>query len=232
MMATGSKRYRKIAEKVDKTKLYGIKDALKILKENSQVKFDETVEMIFRIGVDPKKSDQMVRGVVTLPHGTGKTAKVLVIAGESKRKEAEEAGADHVGGDELIEKITGGWMDFDVIIATPDMMKKLARLGKVLGPKGLMPSPKAGTVTEDLTNAVKEIKKGKIEFKVDKSGNLHVGIGKISFNPDSLYENAVAVSEALMKVKPKTLKGAYIMKIGVSSTMGPGIKVNQDSLNL
>jgi len=233
MMAKKSKRFKKLLETVDRSKSYNIKEALKIIKENSTVKFDETVEMCFRLGVDPRKSDQLVRGVVSLPHGTGKTVRVLVLAGDSsKADEAKEAGAEYAGSDELIEKIQSGWTDFDVVIATPDMMKKMGRLGKSLEPKGLMPSPKSGTVTQDVGQAVKDIKKGKIEFKVDKNGNLHVGIGKVSFDIDSLYDNAIAVSQAVAKAKPKASKGVYILKTTMSSTMGVGLKINQDSLNL
>ncbi|MBN1522325.1 MAG: 50S ribosomal protein L1 [Candidatus Aureabacteria bacterium] len=230
-MTKKSKRFNKILDTVDRVKTYELKEALKVIKESSTVKFDETVEMSFRLGVDPRKSDQMVRGVVSLPHGTGKTVRVLVLAGEAKAEEARGSGADYFGSDDMIEKIQGGWTDFDVIIATPDMMKKMGRLGKILGPKGLMPSPKAGTVTQDIGQAVKDIKKGKIEFKVDKNGNLHLGIGKVSFDLDSLYDNAVAVSEAVSKAKPKTSKGVYIIKTTVSSTMGIGLKVDQDSLS-
>lgn len=225
-----SKRYKKMFEGVEKNKLYGVKEALKILKEKSSVKFDETVEMNFLLGVDPRKSDQMVRGVVSLPHGTGKTIRVVVLANESKQEEAKAAGADSVGDDDLIAKIAGGWTDFDVAIATPDMMKKMAKLGRVLGPRGLMPSPKSGTVTQDVGQAIKDVKKGKIEFKVDKTGNLLVGIGKISFDLDSLYDNAMTVASAISKAKPKTSKGLYMIKTYLSSTMGMGLQVNQDSI--
>ena len=229
-MAKRSKGYKKMIEGMDKAEIYNIKDALKLIKEKKRVKFDETVEMTFRLGVDPRKSDQMVRGVVTLPHGTGKTVRVLVITGDAKKEEAENAGAEFVGSDDLVEKIQGGWTDFDVMIATPDMMKKMGKLGRILGPKGLMPSPKSGTVTQNVGQAVQDVKKGKIEFKVDKTGNLHVGIGKVSFEVDALYDNALAVADAVNKAKPKVSKGTYLIKACLSSTMGPGITLKQDSL--
>ncbi len=231
-MTVKSKRYKKLMESVDRSKIYDAKEALKILKESSSVKFDETVELGFCLGVDPRKSDQMVRSVVTLPNGTGKTVRVLVLTNESKISEAQEAGAEFAGGDDLIKKISDGWTDFDVAIASPDMMKKMGRLGKVLGPRGLMPSPKAGTVTENIAQAVNDVKKGKIEFKVDKTGNLHVAIGKLSFEVDALLENALAVSGAVHKAKPKTSKGAYIINVTLSSTMGPGLQVSPDSLKV
>lgn len=231
-MAKQSKGYKKMSDVLEKGKSYDVKDALQLLKDNTRVKFDETVEMTFRLGVDPRKSDQMVRGVVSLPHGTGKTIKVLVLTGDAKKAEAEEAGADFVGDDDIVAKIQKGWTDFDVIIATPDMMKKMGKLGRILGPRGLMPSPKAGTVTQNVGQAVKDVKKGKIEFKVDKTGNLHVGIGKISFDVNKLCDNALAVAGAIAKARPKTSKGTYLIKAYLSSTMGPGLELVKDSIKV
>jgi large subunit ribosomal protein L1 len=193
-------------------------------------KFDETVELTFRLGVDPKHADQMVRGTVVLPHGLGKNKKVLVIAGGDKQKEAQDAGADTVGGEEMVEKIQGGWMDFEAVVATPDMMRAVGKLGKVLGPRGLMPNPKTGTVTQDIAKAVREIKAGKVEFRVDKTGIVHAPVGKVSFQTPALIENAKALVESIIKAKPAAAKGKYVKSVTICSTMGPGIKVDTTSI--
>jgi large subunit ribosomal protein L1 len=202
-------------------------EAAAILKKAHFVKFDETVEIVVNLGVDPKHSDQMVRGTVVLPNGLGKSKRVLVIAGGEKVKEAQEAGADFVGGEDMVEKIQGGWTDFDAVIATPDMMKSAGKLGKVLGPRGLMPNPKTGTVTFEVAKAVKEVKAGKVEFRVDKAGIVHSAIGKISFDADKLAENAQALLGAVVKAKPAAAKGKYVKKVTLTSTMGPGILINE-----
>ncbi len=229
-MAKRGKKYLKALELVDKDKLYSLEEAVDLLKKMEEVlqrRFDETVELIFRLGVDPKYADQMVRGSVVLPHGLGKELKVLVITQGEKVKEAEEAGADYVGGEEIINKILNeNWLDFDVVIATPDMMPKVAKLGKILGPRGLMPNPKVGTVTQDVKKAVTEAKKGRVEFKVDKTGNLHVPIGKISFDKEKLIENAKEVIETVQKLKPSGLKGQYIKNIVMKTTMSPSVKLD------
>ena len=199
---------------------------MKLLLETAHAKFDEGVDLAIRLGVDPKKSDQMVRGTVVLPHGTGKKVRVLVFAKGQKEKEASDAGADFVGGEDLIEKISKGWLDFDKAIATPDMMGLVSKLGKILGPRGLMPNPKVGTVTFDLEKAVKEIKAGKVEFKVEKAGIVHVPVGKVSFGPGQLLENARTLLEVILRVKPPTSKGIYLRSIALSTTMGPGIKID------
>jgi large subunit ribosomal protein L1 len=221
-----SKGYRAAAESFDKDELYSPYAAIKIAKETSKKKFDETVDVVMRLGVDPRKADQMVRGTVNLPHGTGKTARVLVFANADKAEAAREAGADIVGGDELIEKVNGGWLDFDAVVATPDMMGKVGRLGRVLGPRGLMPNPKTGTVTPDVAKAVSDIKGGKIEFRVDRHANLHFIIGKASFAETQLAENYAAALEEVLRLKPASSKGRYIKKITVSTTMGPGVQVD------
>jgi large subunit ribosomal protein L1 len=221
-----SKAYRSADNKIDKSALYSPADAIKLAKETSPTKFDATVEVAFRLGVDPRKADQMVRGTVNLPHGTGKTARVLVITGGAKAEEAREAGADHVGADDMIERIQGGWLDFDAVVATPDMMGKVGRLGRVLGPRGLMPNPKTGTVTTDVAKAVSDIKGGKIEFRVDRHGNLHFIAGKTSFSEKQLVENYAAALEEILRLKPSAAKGRYIKKATVSTTMGPGIPVD------
>ena len=221
-----SKNYRAASESIDADKLYSPVEAVRIAKTNSKKKFDETVDVAMRLGVDPRKADQMVRGTVNLPHGTGKTARVLVFANAAKADEAREAGADFVGGDEMIEKVAGGWLDFDAAVATPDMMGKVGRLGKVLGPRGLMPNPKTGTVTMDVAKAVGDIKGGKIEFRVDRHANLHFIIGKASFDEKQLAENYAAALEEVLRLKPASSKGRYIRKITVSTTMGPGIPVD------
>ncbi|ABB14394.1 50S ribosomal protein L1 [Carboxydothermus hydrogenoformans] len=225
-MPKHGKKYLEAAKKVDKTKLYEPAEAFSLVKELSFAKFDETVEVAVKLGVDPRHADQQVRGAVVLPHGTGKTRKVLVFAKGEKAKEAEAAGADYVGAEEYIEKIAQGWIDFDVVVATPDMMGAVGRLGKILGPKGLMPSPKTGTVTFEVAKAIAEIKAGKIEYRVDKAGIVHVPIGKVSFPVEKLVENFNTLMDALIKAKPAGAKGQYLKGVTVSSTMGPGIKIN------
>jgi large subunit ribosomal protein L1 len=207
-------------------KLYSLEEALPLLQKVKFTKFDETVEMALRLGVDPKHADQMVRGTVVLPHGLGKTKRVLVIANPDKQREAEEVGADVVGGEEVVEKIQGGWMDFDAVVATPDMMRAVGRLGKVLGPRGLMPNPKTGTVTVDIARAVREIKAGKVEFRVDKTGIVHAPIGKLSFPAAQLLANAHALVDSVIKAKPAAAKGKYVKTLTVTSTMGPGIHID------
>jgi large subunit ribosomal protein L1 len=221
-----SKKYIQAKEKLTKENGYSLQDALEAVKEAAFAKFDETVEMAVKLGVDPRHADQMVRATVVLPHGRGRQVKVLVFAKGEKEKEAQEAGADFVGADELMEKIKGGWLDFDVTIATPDIMGSVSKLGRILGPRGLMPNPKTGTVTFDLARAIREFKAGKIEFRVDKAGILHAPIGRVSFSTEQLMENAMAFLEAVVRAKPAASKGQYIRGIAVSSTMGPGIKTN------
>ena len=228
-MAKHGKKYTAAAAAVA-DRQYSIEEAVPLLQKVKYAKFDETVEMALRLGVDPKHADQMVRGTVVLPHGLGKSKKVLVIAGADKQKEASDAGADHVGGEELVEKITGGWMDFDAVVATPDMMRGVGRLGKVLGPRGLMPNPKTGTVTPNVTQAIREIKAGKVEFRVDKTGIVHAPLGKMSFPAQSLIDNAHALVDSVVKAKPSAAKGKYIKSVTLSSTMGPGIVI--DALHL
>lgn len=225
-MSRLTKRNREIASKVDKTKLYTLEEAIALLKACPPVKFDQTVEVAFKLGVDSRKSDQNVRGTVSLPSGTGKKTVVLVLAKGDKLKEAEAAGADFAGSDELIEKITAGWTGFDAVIATPDMMREVGKLGKVLGPRGLMPTPKAGTVTTDIGKAVQEIKAGKIEFKSDRYGIVNCLVGKLSFSPDNLATNFRALAHALQRTRPATVKGHFIESLHLSSTMGPGLKVD------
>lgn len=221
-----SKNYQEAAKLVDSTKTYEITDAVEILKKASKANFDESVEVAFRLGVDPKKAEENLRGAVVLPHGTGKTQRVLVFAKGDKVKEAEDAGADYIGDADIIAKINDGWFEFDVIVATPDMMGEVGKLGRVLGPKGLMPNPKTGTVTFEVEKAVNEIKAGKVEYRVDKASNLHVPIGKISFDEEQLVENFNAIAETVAKIKPQTSKGTYVRNVSVTSTMGPGIKVD------
>ena len=221
-----SKAYREAADKIDATKSYAPLEAVRLAKASAKAKYDETVEVAMRLGVDPRKADQMVRGTVNLPHGTGKTARVLVFANGDKAEAAREAGADFVGSDELLEKVAGGWLDFDSVVATPDMMGKVGRLGKVLGPRGLMPNPKTGTVTMDTAKAVTDIKGGKIEFRVDKHANLHFIIGKASFDEKSLVENYAAALDEVLRLKPSSSKGRYIEKATMSTTMGPGIPLD------
>lgn len=220
------KNYKQALEKIDRNNLYDPTEALQILKEVASAKFDETVEIHIRLGVDPRHADQQIRGTVSLPHGTGKTRKVLVFAKGDKVKEAEEAGADYVGGEELAEKIQGGWFDFDVAVATPDMMGVVGKLGKILGPRGLMPNPKAGTVTFDIERTVNELKAGRIEYRLDKSAIIHVPIGKASFDVEKLQENLNAFATALIKAKPAAAKGQYMKSVTICTTMSPGIKIN------
>lgn len=210
---------------MDFEKAYPVAEAVALAKELASAKFDETVELCFNLNVDPRHADQQIRGAMVLPNGTGKTQKVAVVAEGDKAREAEEAGADFVGSDEMIQKIQGGWMDFDVLIATPNMMGKLGRLGRILGPKGLMPNPKTGTVTMDVANAVNEVKKGKVTYRVDKDGNINVLIGKVSFDDDKLVENFNAIFNTILKARPSKVKGTYMKNLVLSTTMGPGIKV-------
>ncbi|MEU4693206.1 50S ribosomal protein L1 [Actinoplanes sp. NPDC023714] len=228
-MAQRSKAYRKAAEAIDATKLYEPFEAVKLAKESNPVKFDATVEVAMRLGVDPRKADQMVRGTVNLPHGTGKTARVIVFAQGAKAEEAVAAGADEVGTDELVARIQGGWLDFDAAIATPDQMAKIGRIARILGPRGLMPNPKTGTVTMDVTKAVNEIKGGKITFRVDKHSNLHLIIGKSSFSPEQLVDNYAAVLDEVLRAKPSAAKGKYLKKVTVATTMGPGVQVDPNA---
>src|SRR4051812_24581028 len=221
-----SKAYKAAAAKVDGDKIYSPLEALRLAIGSKTTKFDPTIDVAMRLGVDPRKADQMVRGTVNLPHGTGKTAKVLVFAQGDKAAEAEAAGADIVGSDELIERVNGGWLDFDAVVATPDMMGKVGRLGRVLGPRGLMPNPKTGTVTPDVTKAVNDIKGGKIEFRVDRHANVHFIIGKASFSDVQLAENYAAALDEILRLKPASSKGRYLRKITFSTTMGPGIQVD------
>jgi large subunit ribosomal protein L1 len=225
-MGKMGKKYREAKNKIDRTKRYTLEEALQLLPQTSYVRFDEGIDVAIRLGVDPKKPDQMVRGTVILPHGTGKKVKVLVFAQGEKEKEAREAGTDFVGGEELVEKILKGWLDFDKAIATPDMMKVVSKLGKVLGPRGLMPNPKVGTVTFDVGKAVQDVKSGKVEFKADKAGNLHVAVGKVSFGQEKLRENIVTLLDSVIKAKPASSKGTYVKGLAISTTMGPGIKVD------
>ena len=220
------KKYESARKQVE-SKEYRLEDAIPLLQKIKYAKFDETVEVHMRLGVDPKHADQMVRGTVVLPHGLGKSKRVLAIAGGEKQKEAQEAGADVVGGEEMVEKIQGGFMDFDAVVATPDMMRAVGRLGKVLGPRGLMPNPKTGTVTADVAKAIQEVKAGKVEFRVDKTGIIHAPVGKLSFGDDKLKDNAEALIGAVLKAKPSAAKGKYVRGVSVSSTMGPGIQIDE-----
>jgi large subunit ribosomal protein L1 len=225
-----SKKYQGFRDKIDRRKRYPLPDAVKLLKENKYTKFDESVEVAVRLGVDPKHADQMVRGTVALPNGTGKSVRVAVFAQGEKANEAREAGADFVGAEDLAEKIKGGWTDFDVAVATPDMMRVLGPLGKVLGPRGLMPNPKTGTVTMDLARTVKELKGGRIEFRVDRQGNVAVSVGKLSFGEPQLVENVHAFVDAIVRAKPASAKGTYVLGLSICSTMSPGIKLDQSDL--
>ncbi len=225
-MASRSRSYQEMRGKVDRDHLYSPLEAVQLVKETAFAKFDETVECHVRLGVDPRHADQVVRGATVLPHGTGRSVRVVVFAQGDKAEEAREAGADEVGSDELAEKIEGGWLDFDVAIATPDMMRVVGRLGRVLGPRGMMPNPKSGTVTDDIATAVSEIKAGKVEYRTDRQGNVHVPIGKVSFDEDKLLENLMALTDTLQKARPPGAKGRYFLRITLASTMGPGIKVN------
>lgn len=225
-MGRPSKRTREIAKSHDFTKPYGVSDAIDILKSSPPVKFDQTVELALKLGVDPRNSAQSVRGTVSLPNGTGKTIRILVFTKGDKVKEALDAGAEYAGHDELLEKVNGGWTDFDAVVATPDMMREVGKLGKVLGPRGLMPTPKAGTVTNDIAKAIQELKAGKIEFKLDRHGVVNVGVGKLSFTKEKLEQNIQAFLNAVQRAKPASAKGNYMRSLALSSTMGPGIKID------
>lgn len=227
-----SKNYRLVKEKLDRLRQYPLDESINFLKENKFVKFDESVDINLKLGVDPRHADQIVRGTVSLPHGTGKDVKIMVFAQGEKDKEAREAGADHVGGDDEVKKIQEGWIDFDVVVATPDMMSKVGRLGKILGPRGMMPNPKSGTVTMDVARTVKELKAGKIEFRVDRQGGLSASIGKISFDTEKLVENAMAFFGAIVRAKPTAAKGAYIKGAAISTTMGVGLKLDHNAILL
>ncbi|AIM25381.1 50S ribosomal protein L1 [Melissococcus plutonius] len=228
-MAKKSKKMQDALKKVDITKVYSVTEAVALAKETNTAKFDATVEVAYRLNVDPKKADQQIRGAVVLPNGTGKTQTVLVFAKGEKAKEAEAAGADYVGEADMVQKIQDGWFGFDVVVATPDMMAEVGKLGRVLGPKGLMPNPKTGTVTMDVTKAINEVKAGKVTYRVDKAGNVHVPIGKVSFDAEKLIENFNTINDTLLKAKPSTAKGQYIKNISVTTTFGPGIHVDQFS---
>ncbi|MCM8811931.1 MAG: 50S ribosomal protein L1 [Candidatus Omnitrophica bacterium] len=222
-----SKRMKAVSAVVDRSKpFYSLKEAVGLIKQAPPVKFDQTVELSVDLDVDIKQTDQMVRGTVVLPHGTGKTVKILVFAKGDAERAAKEAGADYVGAEDLLAKVQGGWTDFDVVISTPDLMKEVGKLGKVLGPKGLMPSPKTGTVTPDVARAVQDAKRGKVEFKIDKQGDIHLGIGKLSFPPEAIEANGRSVLEAIWKARPPAVKGRYVKSVALSSTMGPGVKVD------
>jgi len=229
-MAKHGKKFTAAAAQVEE-RGYTIEDAIPLIQKLKFAKFDETVELSMRLGVDPKHADQMVRGTVVLPHGLGRSKRVLAIAGADKQKEATDAGADFVGGDEVVEKILGGWTDFDAVVATPDMMRAVGRLGKVLGPRGLMPNPKTGTVTPNVAQAIKEIKAGKVEFRVDKTGIVHAPVGKVSFDTRNLIENTHALVDSVVKAKPSAAKGRYLKSITVSSTMGPGVAIDTQHID-
>ncbi|HKZ79621.1 MAG TPA: 50S ribosomal protein L1 [Pyrinomonadaceae bacterium] len=226
-MKKHGKRYRAAAEKIEAGRKYNLEEGVSKLKEIATAKFDETVELTVWLGVDPRKADQLVRGTIVLPHGLGKSKKVLVIAQGEKIREAQDAGADFVGGEDMVNKIKEGWLDFEAVIATPDMMRLVGGLGKVLGPRGLMPNPKTGTVTFDVTTAVKETKAGKVEYRVDKTGVIHVPVGKISFDADKVRDNARALLEAVVKAKPATAKGKYVKKVNLAATMSPGVLLDE-----
>lgn len=229
-MAKHGKKYQEALKLVDTAKRYPLTEAIELAKQTSITKFDATVEAVFRLNLDPRKAEQNLRGAIVLPHGTGKTRKVLVLTRGPKAKDAEAAGADYVGDTEYLEKIKGGWFEFDIIVATPDMMGELGRLGKILGPKGLMPNAKTGTVTMDVQKAVEEIKAGKVEYRVDKTGNIATTVGKASFDSQKLAENIQAVYATLMRAKPSTVKGVFVKNVSITTTMGPGIKVSPDSI--
>ncbi|UCE28042.1 MAG: 50S ribosomal protein L1 [Candidatus Coatesbacteria bacterium] len=226
------KKYKESRLKIDRSMEYGLDDACRLTKECAYAGFDESVDLAFRLGVDPKHADQMVRGSVSLPHGTGKTPVVLVFAKGEKVKEAEAAGADYVGLEEYAEKVQKGWIEFDAVVATPDVMKEVGKLGKVLGPHGLMPSPKTGTVTFDVGPAVDQIKKGKVDYKVDKGGNVHIPVGRVSFDAKELFENAAAAIESVVKNRPASAKGTYLKRLTISTTHGPGIRINRQEVQL
>jgi len=231
-MAKKGKKYAEAAKLVDRAKAYDVSEAVALVKKTNTAKFDATVEVAFRLGVDPRKNDQQIRGAVVLPNGTGKTQRVLVFAKGEKAKEAEAAGADYVGDTDYINKIQQGWFDFDVIVATPDMMGEVGKIGRVLGPKGLMPNPKTGTVTFEVEKAIGEIKAGKVEYRVDKAGNIHVPIGKVSFEDEKLVENFTTMYDTILKAKPAAAKGVYVKNVAVTSTMGPGVKVDSSTFNV
>ncbi|MFP7234012.1 50S ribosomal protein L1 [Bacillus stercoris] len=231
-MAKKGKKYVEAAKLVDRSKAYDVSEAVALVKKTNTAKFDATVEVAFRLGVDPRKNDQQIRGAVVLPNGTGKTQRVLVFAKGEKAKEAEAAGADFVGDTDYINKIQQGWFDFDVIVATPDMMGEVGKIGRVLGPKGLMPNPKTGTVTFEVEKAIGEIKAGKVEYRVDKAGNIHVPIGKVSFEDEKLVENFTTMYDTILKAKPAAAKGVYVKNVAVTSTMGPGVKVDASTFNV
>ena len=231
-MRSRGKKYAAARAQVAPDRTYSIEDAIPLVQKVKYAKFDETVELTLRLGVDPKHADQMVRGTVVLPHGLGKTKRVLAIANGEKQKEATEAGADFVGGEEIVERIMGGWTDFDAVVATPDMMRAVGKLGKVLGPRGLMPNPKTGTVSTDIAKAVREIKAGKVEFRVDKTGIIHAPVGKISFDGGSLVANAHALVESIVKAKPAAAKGKYLKTVTLSSTMGPGVRIDTTHIDV
>ena len=226
-MKQHGKKYRAALEKIEPGRKYNLESAIEKVKEISFAKFDETVELTMWLGVDPRKADQLVRGTIVLPHGLGKSKTVLVIAQGDKLREAEEAGADIVGGEDIVTRIKGGWTDFDAVIATPDMMRLVGQLGKVLGPRGLMPNPKTGTVTFDVATAIKETKAGKVEYRVDKTGVIHVGVGKVSFDTDKLRDNTKALLDAVVKAKPTTAKGKYVKKVNLAATMSPGVLLDE-----
>lgn len=227
-MAKYGKKHQEAAKLIDATKKYSIAEAVELVKKTSTTKFDATIEVVFRLNLDPRKAEQNLRGSIALPNGSGKTRKVLVLTKGAKEKEAQEAGADFVGNTEYLEKIKSGWFEFDIIVATPDMMGELGKLGKILGPKGLMPNAKTGTVTMDLTKAIAEIKAGKVEYRVDKDGNIAVIVGKVSFDSQKVVENVEAAYKIMAKAKPQTVKGVYVKNISMASTMGPGIKLTTD----
>ena len=229
-MSKRGKHYQSAASKIDRDGRYGLLEAMTLVKENSSTKFDGTVDIAVRLGVNPRHADQMVRGAVVLPHGTGKSVRIAVFAKGDKAQEAKDAGADFVGDDDLVEKIKGGWMDFDKCIATPPMMATVGKIGRVLGPRGLMPNPKSGSVTFDVGQAVAEAKAGKVDFRVEKAGIVHAGIGKVSFSIEQLVDNAQTLIDQLAKMKPSTAKGTYVKTISISSTMGPGVRVNPGSV--
>ncbi len=226
MATKHSKRFESGVKLVDKTKVYALKEAIAVLKSVPKAKFDESLEVSFHLRVDTKKSDHMIRGTVVLPHGTGKKIRVAAFCKGEAEKQAQEAGADYIGAQELIDKVAGGWMDFDSVVATPDMMRDLSKLGKVLGPRGLMPSPKTGTVTPNVGQAIRDLKAGKVEFKVDKQGGIHVAVGKMSFSEAQLYENALTLIETVKNARPASVKGEFVKSIALSASMGPGLKVN------
>lgn len=229
-MVKPGKRYREAIKLLDENKAYGLEEAVEALKQLPKAKFDETVELSFKLGVDPKKSDQMVRGTVALPHGTGKTKRVVVFCKGEAASLAKDRGADFVGSEDLIKKVESGWLDFDAAVATPEMMRELGKLGRILGPRGLMPNPKAGTVTQDVGSAVRQIKKGKVEFKLDKQAGIHIGIGKISFNKDAICDNVRSLIEAVISHRPAQVRGRYIKSLTISTTMGPALRLDAASL--